>query len=239
MWLQIPLEFPEDLLLETFRAAVGDIVQFRLLKDATTGKPQGSGLCDFASPEAAQNAIRILSGSDINGQKIRAEVMSSTSADGKASSDNVKQLRDIETALAQLSVNELYDVLVEVKAWVARDPEGVRDLLAQRPVVAQALLKMQAKMGMLRTPPPVDSSYGSSSFYSPPVMHQPTPVVAPAYYHAPPLPQAPMMYRAPQVDPQAYALLNQALNMTEEQISLYPIDQQNLFRKIRASAGRR
>ena len=70
-------------------------------------------------------------------------------------------------------------------------------------------------------------------------MHQPTPVVAPAYYHAPPLPQAPMMYRAPQVDPQAYALLNQALNMTEEQISLYPIDQQNLFRKIRASAGRR
>jgi len=204
-------------LQERFRAA-GDVIRFRLQMDGSTGKTKGFGFCDYATAEGAQTALRTLNGIEVNGRMLRVD-------SAERDQPKMKQARDIEAALAQMTVGEVYDILVEFKAWLKRDAEAARVLLVQRPVLAQALLKMQTCMGNMTGAPPADALFA-------PYLNQPA---APAGSSA-----ASAAAAAPvQPDAETYALLNQALAMTEEQISAYPPQQQELFRQIRYSAMQR
>ena len=180
--------------------------------DGSTGKTKGFGFCDYATAEGAQTALRTLNGIEVNGRMLRVD-------SAERDQPKMKQARDIEAALAQMTVGEVYDILVEFKAWLKRDAEAARVLLVQRPVLAQALLKMQTCMGNMTGAPPADALFA-------PYLSQPA---APAPATASPV----------QPDAETYALLNQALAMTEEQISAYPPQQQELFRQIRYSAMQR
>jgi len=244
---QLAFDASDSDIIERFRAA-GDVAQFRPIMDPSTGRSRGAGFVDFVSPEGAQAAVRLLHGSLMGGRPLRV----APAEQGARDTGGIKQQRDIEAALAQLSINDVYDVLLEFREWAAKDHDGVRDLLAQKPVVAQALLKMQIQMGMLHTPPPLDSSYGAMapqqpqqpppSGYAP--MPQPPQHYAPPHGYAPQLPPMrahPAMYQPPPPsDQRAYAaLFQQALSMTEQQISAYPPQQQQIFRQLRFSAGLR
>jgi hypothetical protein len=114
-----------------------------------------------------------------------------------------KQAKDVETALSQLSVGEVYDILVEVKAWVKKDPEAVKELLAQRPVLAQALLKMQTQMGMMQSLPPADVSFGAVTAYgsimAPPPNMPSLPPSLPGGTQLPPPPMGMFGYPPPMV----------------------------------------
>lgn len=165
----IPYDVTEEELANLFRQ-FGEVVRFRLVVDNVTGKGKGYGFCDYASPEGAEAAKRATNVVQINGRSLRVDsatqsAQSSSSGGYRQGSSHAssKQARDLDTALAQLTVGEVYDILVEVKAWVKKDPDGVRELLSQRPVLAQALLKMQTSMGMMQTAPPADSSFGAFS----------------------------------------------------------------------------
>jgi len=215
--------------------------------DPSTGRSRGAGFVDFASPEGAQAAMRLLNGSLMGGRPMRV----SPAEEGARDTGGIKQQRDIEAALAQLSINDVYDVLLEFREWAAKDHDGVRDLLAQKPVVAQALLKMQIQMGMLHTPPPLDSSYGAMapqqqqqqpprpSGYAQLPQHRVPPLGPHGYVQQPPVRAHPAMYHPqPPPDQRAYAaLFQQALSMTEQQIAAYPPQQQQIFRQLRSSAG--
>ena len=147
----------------------GEVIKFRLVIDPMTGKGKGYGFCDFVSPDSAEAAKRMNDVLTINGRKLRVDNAAQGAVQGgyggglarTSGNSSLKQARDLDTALAQLTMGEVYDVLVEVKAWVKKDPEAVRELLSQRPVLAQALLKMQTTMGMLQTAPPADQSFGA------------------------------------------------------------------------------
>ena len=162
----IPYDATEDELANLFRQ-FGDVVKFRMMYDPATGKGKGYGFCDFALAESADSAKRMNNVLSLHGATLRVHSASQGQAGGlgtrssAGSSHSLKQARDLDTALAQLSVGEVYDILVEVKTWVKKDPEAVRELLSQRPILAQALLKMQTTMGMLQTSPPADQSFGS------------------------------------------------------------------------------
>ena len=276
----------EEQLANLFRPA-GEVIRFRIQFDPATGKTKGYGFCDFATAEGAQKAIQTLNGLEVSGRTLRVDSAvkdqtgGASRSSGSGGGAGLKQARDIESALAQLTVGEAYDILVEVKAWAKRDGDAVREVLSQRPVLAQALLKMQTCMGLVQTPPPADMSFASflnppsvssanvqqqvstapgiSPLVPPPPMNvyaPPAPLMPPQpYYSGPPNPmmsQLPsQMYPPsllphqqqgplppPMVDPEAYALLNQALSMSEEQIAAYPPPQQELFRQIRSSARR-
>jgi cleavage stimulation factor subunit 2 len=169
----IPYDVTEDDLINLFRQ-FGEVVKFRLVIDPGTGKGKGYGFCDFATIEAAEAAKKMNNILPINGRTLRVDSASQAQPSGgggnrpysamsASNANSVKQGRDLDTALSQLTMGEVYDILVEVKAWVKKDPDGVRELLAQRPVLAQALLKMQTSMGMMQTSPPADLSFGAFS----------------------------------------------------------------------------
>jgi hypothetical protein len=66
--------------------------------------------------------------------------------------------KHLETVLAQMKIGEKFDALQEFKLWAASDPDTVRELVAQQPVLAQALLKMMIEFKMLQVPPESDAS---------------------------------------------------------------------------------
>lgn len=161
----LPNEATEEKLAEAFSAA-GQVIRFRIMTDPATGNRKGFGFCDFTSAEAAQNALKNLNGLKFMGRDLRVseaappgsgQSSSSSGGGGERSSggggghgsgvQTQRQARDIDTALRELSVGEVYDILVEVKKWIQQDPDKARDVLTQRPVLAQALLKMQSQMG--------------------------------------------------------------------------------------------
>jgi cleavage stimulation factor subunit 2 len=267
----IPYDVTEDDLANLFRQ-FGEVIKFRLVIDPVTGRGKGYGFCDFATVESAENAKKMNNILPINGRTLRVDSASqsgpgsgsgTTGGRGGGSSSQIgslKQGRDLDTALAQLTMGEVYDVLVEVRAWVKKDPEGVRELLAQRPVLAQALLKMQTVMGMLQTSPPADLSFGafsaSTTTSSIPNTTSTTttssvqPMVPsllsqtyaqPQYYAQPPMayptpyaaaaPQPLPGLNAPQPDLQEY--LRRILTMSEEEVATLNPNEQIHVRSIR------
>lgn len=141
----LPQDAKEEFFADLFKVA-GEVERFRVMMDTTTGNSKGYGFCDFKTVEAAQIAIKNLNGYEVAGKTLSVKP---AAPPGTNTDRTAKQAKDIDTALKDLSVGEVYDILVEVKNWIKEDPDKVRDVLLQKPILAQALLKMQTSMGML------------------------------------------------------------------------------------------
>eukprot|EP00935_MAST-01C_sp_MAST-1C-sp1_P002631 g2631.t1 len=59
--------------------------------------------------------------------------------------------RSVETALASLSVVELYELVAQMKDLVQCNPEQARSILLGHPQLAQALLQAQVMLGMMNS----------------------------------------------------------------------------------------
>lgn len=112
-----------------------------------------------------------------------------------------------------MKIGEKYDLLAEFKQWARQDPEAARDLLVQRPTIAQALLKLFVEFRMCQVPP--DSELGGSE--------------AEEYK------KARMEQSSPGVDAQQQLLLTSVLALTEAEIARFDSAQQQQVRAIRAS----
>ncbi|KAH9257875.1 hypothetical protein BASA81_003894 [Batrachochytrium salamandrivorans] len=80
-----------------------------------------------------------------------------------------KAAKELDDALKQFTYGEAYHILEEVRVWIKRDPDGARELLQEKPSLANALLKMNMQMAGLVNSPPADMSFGMV----PPPSHHP------------------------------------------------------------------
>lgn len=244
----IPYDVTEEQLENLFKQ-FGDVVKFRLMEDSI-GKGRGYGFCDFATVEAAESAKQQNNLLHVNGRQLRIGSATQPSAAGNSGGRYLtssyhpggasRQGRDLDDSLRMLTYGEVYDILVEVRAWVKKDPEGVKDFLKKRPVLAQALLKMQSRMSSMTSPPAANAPFSTTaptpSSAQGTVQQQPQP-----YYAAQvdPGPTQPPQYTAgslPGLAGQDYQqLLNRVLAMTEEEVAKLSPTEQAEVRSIRQS----
>ena len=84
----IPYEATEQQLKDIF-SEVGPVVRFRLVYDRETGKPKGSGFCEYQDRETALSAMRNLNGCEFSGRALRV--------DNAASKKNKEELKGLGT----------------------------------------------------------------------------------------------------------------------------------------------
>ncbi|KAH9259082.1 hypothetical protein BASA81_002702 [Batrachochytrium salamandrivorans] len=138
---------------------------------------------------------------------------SSAQQQPRSSTYSLKLGRDLDTALAEVKIGEKYDLLAEFKQWARQDPEAARDLLVQRPTIAQALLKLFIELKMCQVPPDSDLGVGEGEEYK----------------------KARLAQASPGVDAQQQLLLSSVLALTEAEIAQFDFAQQQQVRAIRAS----
>uniref|UniRef100_A0A8C0DIG6 RRM domain-containing protein n=1 Tax=Balaenoptera musculus TaxID=9771 RepID=A0A8C0DIG6_BALMU len=116
----IPYEATEQQLKDIF-SEVGPVVSFRLVYDRETGKPKGSGFCEYQDQETALSAMR-----NLNGPEDAPETISK--------------------AVASLPPEQMFELMKQMKLCVQNSPQEARNMLLQNPQLAYALLQAQVVM---------------------------------------------------------------------------------------------
>lgn len=202
----------------------GEVARFRFLEsgggDNNTARTYG--FCDFTSEDAVEEAKKQDGILTLQGNVLTIKPTKTTTSSQRTSTYTLKLGRDLDQALAEVKIGEKYDVLLEFKQWVRQDAEGVRDLLQQRPTVAQTLLKLFIEFKMCYVQP--DMSLGNEDeddFTSKRARIATTPE---------PQPAMPNLADSEQ-------LLRSVLALTEMEISVLDPQEQFHVRSIRASYG--
>lgn len=226
----IPYDVTEEQLVNLFRQ-FGEIQRFRLQLD-NGGKGKGYGFCDFVTVESAEKAKGMNNFISINGRQLRVDsasqpsgnnmvqpsskaAVSTASAAAAATTTTTsyhttsKAAKELDDALKQLTYGEAYHILEEVRVWIKRDPDGARELLQEKPSLANALLKMNMLMAGLVNSPPADMPFG---------------MVPPPSHNAQQPPQL------PGVDQN---LIDTILGLTEAQVAALRPAEQSQVRQIR------
>ncbi|KAB0405361.1 hypothetical protein E2I00_014457, partial [Balaenoptera physalus] len=151
----IPYEATEQQLKDIF-SEVGPVVSFRLVYDRETGKPKGSGFCEYQDQETALSAMRNLNGCEFSGRALRV--------DNAASKENKEELKSLGTspygetispedapesiskAVASLPPEQMFELMKQMKLCVQNSPQEARNMLLQNPQLAYALLQAQVVM---------------------------------------------------------------------------------------------
>jgi len=155
----IPFDATEQQLIDFFSKA-GEVVSFRVVHDQETGKPKGHGFCEYKDRDTAQSAIRNLKNVDFYGRILRVTSTdedrftdhdsSQTSNQQRAPPSNPGQ-EVVNKLIRSMSREQLIEILVEMKAFINKDPEGAKRLLVESPALAQALIQMQILFNMVRS----------------------------------------------------------------------------------------
>ncbi len=64
----------DDAKLGDFLAQAGNVISAQVIKDRDTGRSRGFGFVEMSTPEEAQNAIKNLNNSEIDGRKIVVKI---------------------------------------------------------------------------------------------------------------------------------------------------------------------
>jgi hypothetical protein len=99
-------------------------------------------------------------------------------------------MKSVEAAVGQLSMHEIYDIIAHFKDLAESKPEDLRHLLIMHPQVAEAVVHMQLKIGMIK--PPFRQMPQEPAPIQPIVPPSYMPPAAPAISYAPPPMTAPM-----------------------------------------------
>ena len=170
----------------------------------------------------------------------------------------------ISKTLATIPPNQLLDIMSQMKSLVTSSPEQARTLLNAHPQLAYALFQAMLMMNVvdatilqrilttsgalgpdptLTAPPPAQPEFSGAlpplgrgpAPYSgpPPMMHQQQQQMPPQPIAPPQQPQSNVSH----LPEEQKALLAQVLQLTPEQISALPADQQEGIRQLKASLG--
>ncbi|XP_064405130.1 cleavage stimulation factor subunit 2-like isoform X2 [Halichondria panicea] len=151
--------------LRTVLSEIGPVMNLKLIYDPATGKPRGFGFCEYKDPQTASSAVRNLAGREVNGRPLRID--SATNAPGGEGSkgpsppvgggqpeppthgpsvapENAPEV--ITKAVASLPPEQMFELMKQMKWFIAQNPQEARQLLLHNPQLAYALLQAQVVM---------------------------------------------------------------------------------------------
>ncbi|KAF8447039.1 hypothetical protein BGX38DRAFT_1093559 [Terfezia claveryi] len=250
----IPYGLTEEQITEIFQS-VGRVVSFRLVYDRETGRPKGFGFAEYQDPETAASAVRNLDGHEVMGRKLRVDFSHEGNAPdmeggemfGTAQSSssslpalppgvdvppNLQAPEAISNTLKTLPPTQLLDILSQMKQLATADPIKAAELLRQAPQLSYAIFQALLLMNLVDTSvlTKVIETTTQPAVYQqppppPPQQQQQSPPPAPPPPPPPPLQQQQQQQQQPPTD-QRTELIRQVMQLTPEQISALPPEQQ-------------
>jgi len=261
----IPYGTTEDQLREVF-GQVGKVSNFRILYDKDTGKPKGFGFCEYEDIETAMSAIRNLNNVEVNGRQLRVDyteiekremaAAGITPANVNTSQQQQSESNAVNTSqqnqsMKELSLEQIFDMMLQLKSLLQQNPEQLRSLLLSNPSLAHAVVMGQIMLGLMSTN--VSNTMGNSNpnqAQQGMMMMPPPPSAAPMRHVAPTMGVAGMMGNVPGVPPQLMipqggvanaqnpnqaALLQQVMSLTPQQLEMLPPDQRMQVQQMQAA----
>ncbi|QDZ18583.1 putative subunit 2 of cleavage stimulation factor [Chloropicon primus] len=273
-------EVTEDMLVKLL-SEVGPVKSLRLVCDRETGKPKGYGFCEFYDVMTADSAVRNLDGRELSGRNLRIDFADEGTKGGAEGTGSARLGRagqgqsvgieaasaaavsiggqkgdEVAKVLADMSKQELWELLEQTKALVAQNPQQARQLLINNPGLTKAIFQAQIILGIIKTqgvqgggmmgqgqvgmgvpgvpqpyPAPGVMNGGNQMMHQPPMgMHQPQPPMGMGMGMQPAGPGGMQNFEQQQQE----LLLQQLLSMTPEQIAMLPPDQKQQVLEVQA-----
>ncbi|KAL3530004.1 hypothetical protein ACH5RR_009326 [Cinchona calisaya] len=143
---------------------IGPVVSFRLMIDKESGKRKGYAFCEYRDEETASSAIRNLKGQDLRGRKLRVDFAASSNNkdhdknrkngdcnnnenQNQFGSDHI--IDPLTQHLANMSRNQLIQIVFEMNELAAKNPENARQLLLTCPGLPKAIYQAQILLGIV------------------------------------------------------------------------------------------
>ncbi|KRY46217.1 Cleavage stimulation factor subunit 2, partial [Trichinella britovi] len=142
--------------LKSLFSKVGPVVGFRLVCDHKTGKPSGYGFCEFLDRETALSAERSLNKFEYRGRHLHVDATvdsihdqkrieaSNMTKDVKRNTEMVGDVANdpkaIAHTVANLSPNEMFELLQQMKNCHAMDEDETRRMLTQNTLLTLAIV---------------------------------------------------------------------------------------------------
>ncbi|KAG5181230.1 hypothetical protein JKP88DRAFT_321470, partial [Tribonema minus] len=151
----IPYGTTEEQLHAIFSEA-GRVVNIRSVVDHETGKPKGYAFVEFEDSATALSAIRNLNGYECNGRQLRVNYSSNSALTGEkgGGGGGGKALevgeRTVRMVIAGMPLEEVRGLLTQLKEFAEKEPDQAKQMLTSQPQVAEALLQMQLRLGMVK-----------------------------------------------------------------------------------------
>ncbi|KAI5777670.1 hinge domain of cleavage stimulation factor subunit 2-domain-containing protein [Geopyxis carbonaria] len=257
----IPYGLTEEQITDIF-ASAGRVLSFRLVYDRDTGRPKGFGFAEYSDAETAASAVRNLNDYEIMGRKLRVDFShdgaSSPDDEGTTSSITIPPAAlpelppgvsappglnapdAISQTLKSLPVPQLLDILAQMKNLVTTDPLKATELLRAAPQLSYAVFQALLLMNLVDTSVLTQVIEGSAAAppAAPPV---PKPQPPQPVYQPQPAPTPTPQPAQPAMDPARQAMLQQVMSLTQDQISMLSVEQQQqimlLKQQLMASGG--
>lgn len=121
---------------------VGPITEMRLVTDKDSGKRRGYGFVEFADRELAEAARKHLNGRELRGRTVRIDLSNEAKqaqADGGARGEQggAMTAEAIGRKLSEMTFQQLFDLLRQVKMMADNDFAKARTLLLNNPQLTQ------------------------------------------------------------------------------------------------------
>ncbi|GMH67960.1 hypothetical protein TrVE_jg6027 [Triparma verrucosa] len=219
----LAFETNEHVLRDTF-SECGQVISVKMMTD-NEGRSRGFAFVEFADPNSGLNAIRNMNGVELNGRNLRVNYSSNSHLEGYSQSLGLDMSRDsvnaqsnkaaqgrkgpkpgggghnnnnmekVADCIRQLSKQEMYTILSELKIMASKDEKEARALLTSHPQLPEAILHIMSKMEMIKTP--LQQLLNAANSMANPGQAAPAPVPPPMHYAPPP----PQNFQAPPAFP--------------------------------------
>ncbi|KAH9252698.1 hypothetical protein BASA81_009392 [Batrachochytrium salamandrivorans] len=257
----INYDLSETQIIDIFRE-VGTVVSFRPVFDRETNKPKGYGFCTFQDHETAASAVRNLNNYEISGRPLRVAfadadkeagpdggpvnwseedsrrgVPGNTAALGATPRvlQGVTSSEAIAQAVASFQASQLTELLGHLKLMIQTSPDQCRTLLIKNPQLAYAVFQALLTINAVDQPTMQRILQTPTAPAPLPPIPVPAPIALPiAQPHVAPASAPSQAQLANLIEEQQKQLLLQVLNLTPEQISALPADQQQQILALRA-----
>ncbi len=145
----------------------------------------GYAFVEYDNPDTALTAIQNLSNVEVDGRRLRVGFSNNSGLEAIAKQRGLTITpnggvtgKSLEGVMGQFSLPEMYDMIAHLKEVAETKPDELRLLLISHPQIAEAIVHMQVKIGMIRPlarpepqqPPPMHMGGfgGGVSQYLPP-----------------------------------------------------------------------
>ncbi len=134
---------------------MGNVVHVRVMSDRGDPK-KGYAFVEYDNADAALAAIQNLANVEVDGRKLRVGFSNNSGLEAIAKQRGLTVTpgggvsKSLESVMAQFSVHEMYDMVAHLKEVAEARPEELRTLLISHPQIAEAIVHMQVKIGMIR-----------------------------------------------------------------------------------------
>lgn len=225
----------------------------------SNGKQRGYGFCEYEDASSAACAIRQLNNYEMDGRKLRVDTADANDRElnetivksvfsGKiqpgsgGSKTSVQHVHDI---LDTLSMDDIKDILTQMKGLALQNPEQVKLMLTNNPAFAYTLLRAQEKLEILS--PSMVNQLLINPISPYPMNQMGMPMMMPNYGYSHPMmhsqmpPQQPTHHQGMQdvlpIDEQQRQIFHMVMNMTPQEIEACPPDQRTYIEQIRKMYG--